>query len=293
MHIDVHIHRLHLQKQRARRIARILQHARIRPLQRAQKQLVPDRAVVDKQILRQRIGFVIRRQADEPRQFHPVALAFDLQRILRKLAPHDFRCPPEPCVKKIPVRRRQRNLLLFVNVKVKRHFGVRQRNAADNVRARPRLGAVRFQELQPRRRRKKQIPHLNPRPPGARTRPHLALRPAFDFQLPAVFRAFLPRRDFHLRHRGNRRQRLAAKPQKLHIEQIVRRQLGRRVPFHRQRQVFRIHAFAVVLNRNQRLAPGLERYLNPRRPRVQRVLHQLLDRRRRAFDNLARRNLVD
>ena len=79
----------------------------------------------------------------------------------------------------------------------------------------------------------------------------------------------------------------------MHVKQIIVRQFGRRVPLHRQRQIIGVHALAVIFYCNQSLAARLERYLNPPRARVQSILHQLFNRRRRPLNNLARRNLIN
>ena len=65
------------------------------------------------------------------------------------------------------------------------------------------------------------------------------------------------------------------------------------VALDRQRQFIRRHAGAVVDDRDQPLAAFLDGDVDARGPGIDRVLDQLLDRRCRALDDLARGDAVD
>ena len=57
-------------------------------------------------------------------------------------------------------------------------------------------------------------------------------------------------------------------------------------------QILRVHAGAIVGDRNELAASVLDGYCDLRRSRVDAVLHQLLDDARRALDHLARSDQV-
>ncbi len=88
-------------------------------------------------------------------------------------------------------------------------------------------------------------------------------------------------------------QRLAAKPERPNRRQIVGpRDLARRVTLDREPRVLRIHPFAVVLDAQRLLPAELDGDRNPPRARVERVLDELLDDRRRTLDDLAGGDLI-
>ena len=61
----------------------------------------------------------------------------------------------------------------------------------------------------------------------------------------------------------------------------------------REAQVRSTHPAAVVADRQMLDAASLQRHRDPRRPGVERVFDQFLQRRRRAFDDFAGGDLVD
>ena len=92
---------------------------------------------------------------------------------------------------------------------------------------------------------------------------------------------------------GNRRQRLAAEPERADPAQVLNvRQLAGRVGLKRQGQVVGGHPHAVVGDPDQIFAPALDAHVNPRRTRVDGVFEQLLDHARRPLHHLARGDLV-
>ena len=106
-------------------------------------------------------------------------------------------------------------------------------------------------------------------------------------------RAARARPQHEVRHRGDRRQRLAAEAERQDGRQIVGSpDLARRVPLDRQPRVLRLHPFAVVLDADLLLAAELDVDREPRRAGVDRVLDQLLDDRGRPLDDLAGGDLV-
>ena len=77
------------------------------------------------------------------------------------------------------------------------------------------------------------------------------------------------------------------------MQQIVIEQLGGGVAFDGERQFLGGHAAAVVLDGDEGTAAVADHDIDPRRSGVDGVLHQLLDDRRRPFDDLAGGNTVD
>ena len=77
------------------------------------------------------------------------------------------------------------------------------------------------------------------------------------------------------------------------MREIVLRQFRGAMAFDRQRQFRRHHAEAVINDRDQRLTTFPESDVDARRIGIDRILDQLLDRRCRALDDLARGDAVD
>ena len=64
------------------------------------------------------------------------------------------------------------------------------------------------------------------------------------------------------------------------------------MPLDGELRVLRPHALAVVLDANQLLAAELDGDRDPGRARIERVLDQLLDHRRRPLDDFSGGNLI-
>ena len=124
-----------------------------------------------------------------------------------------------------------------------------------------------------------------------RRRPDVA---AVDLDAPRVRRAGRARRERKARHRRDRRQRLAAKAERGdRIEIVDRRELRRRMPLYREQQVLALDARAVVRDAQAPDAAAFDIDVDLGGARVERVLEQLLQRRRGALDDLAGGDLVD
>ena len=106
--------------------------------------------------------------------------------------------------------------------------------------------------------------------------------------LPALARA-----HGQMRHRPDRGQRLAAEAQRGDIEEVLVAQLGGGVALDRQLEVGGAHARAVVGDADEREATGRRHHLDVGRPRIERVLDQLLDHAARPLDHLAGGDAVD
>ena len=96
-----------------------------------------------------------------------------------------------------------------------------------------------------------------------------------------------------MRHRGNRRQRLAAKPQRHNRREILGvPDLAGGVTFEGEPRVLRLHPFPVVLDAHLLLAAELDVDRQPARAGVDRVLDQLLDDGGWTLNHFTRGNLV-
>ena len=152
----------------------------------------------------------------------------------------------------------------------------------------------RFQKLLPRGSVEKQILDEHRRSQRATLRFDQLISAAVQSNERAEFVALQSSPHRKLRHRGNRRQRLAAKTERRNALQLgSRREFARGVRSNCETRVFSIHANAVIRHFDVRLAAVDNFDINASRLRVDGVFDQLFDNRRRTLDNLARRNLVN
>ena len=114
-----------------------------------------------------------------------------------------------------------------------------------------------------------------------------------DVERKGVLLATRPADDAQPAHAGERGQRLAAKAEQGDPDQLVVVELGGGVALHRQRQLVRRDAAAIVGDRDQRSPAAAQLHRDPRRPGIDRVLDQLLDRGRRPLDHLTGGDPVD
>src|SRR5690606_27608131 len=170
----------------------------------------------------------------------------------------------------------------------------REREAAhDGVDVR-RLRAGRAHELTPGRSVVEEIPHLDGRAARVRGRTHVAELPAVRGDTKAAVGPGRPRRQDEARYRRDARQRLAAEPHRdERLEIVERRDLARRVPGQRERQLVRLDARAVVAHADQPGAAVLDLDVDTPCAGVERVLDELLHDGRGPLDHLAGGDLID
>ena len=151
------------------------------------------------------------------------------------------------------------------------------------------LGPRRLEELAPGGDPGEEAAHRDGRARGARGRPLLEPLAALDDDARAGVAAARPRHQFDPRHGADRGQRLAAEAERPHGVQVgAVLDLARRVAGEGQRGVLGRHPRAVVGDGDEVDPPRLEVDLDPPRPRVEGVVEQLADDRRRPLDDLAR-----
>ncbi len=171
---------------------------------------------------------------------------------------------------------------------------MRERDAPERFLAMAPFGRLGAQEFPARRRVVVELLHGHRRAGGERRRRRRADVAAFDLDPPRVRLAGRARREREARHRGDRRQRLAAKAERGDRFEIVDgRELRRRVTRDRERELLALDAAAVVGDADALDAAAGEIDVDLRRARIERVLEQLLQRRGRPLDDLAGGDLVD
>jgi hypothetical protein len=167
----------------------------------------------------------------------------------------------------------------------------RQRMAAHRLHAVRELGGLALEELAPRRRREKQLAHLDAGAGGARRGREFAragLEPL------SVRRVGGAAGDGELGHRGDRRQRFAAETHRGDLLQVVQRgDLARRVAAQRERQLGGGNAHTVVLDLDGADAAARQAYDDLGGAGVQRVVDQFPHHRGRPLDHLAGGDLAD
>ncbi|PRQ02505.1 hypothetical protein ENSA5_22360 [Enhygromyxa salina] len=171
--------------------------------------------------------------------------------------------------------------------------GVDQRRPGDRVDAVPDLGRLAAQKFAPRGHAREQVRDLDLGPEGHPDRLDRRLLPGARAEPMADGQSGEPAADLDPRDRGDRGERLAAKAERVDLDQILgRAQLRGRVAGDRQDQILAMDAVAIVDHPDALAPAGLELDLDPRGPRVDRVLDQLLDDRARPLDDLAGRDLI-
>ena len=168
-----------------------------------------------------------------------------------------------------------------------------QRSALDDVGDGLGLAAVGFQELEPGGRGGEEIARLDPRAERLAAGLDRAFRPVLDDEPEARRRARGPRADFEPRHRGDRRQRLAAEAEGHDRGQVAVGDFRGRMALDGKLEIRFVHAAPVVGNADEPPPARLDRDLDMARAGVERVLDELLDRRGRPLDHFARGDAVN
>ena len=157
----------------------------------------------------------------------------------------------------------------------------------------PQLGLVRLEELAPNRHIVKKVLHPYVRTLRALARllvQHLRTR-YLQPRAHLIFRA--ARAYLHLRHGAYTRQGFPAKTHRAKCKQIGSLAYLRcRMPLKRHPNIRLAHPLPVVHHLKQRPPRIAHHHLYPVRTRVQTVLHQLFQTRRRTLDNLSRGYLI-
>jgi hypothetical protein len=170
--------------------------------------------------------------------------------------------------------------------------GMRHGKAPHHVERVAELDPLVLQKLEACRRGIEEIAHLDARAERRAGRLDRADLPGLHGDAVRAVGAARTAHDGKPRHRTDRRQRLAAEAEEADINEVVACELGSRVALDGEPEIIRSHAGAIVAHRDQRTAAVTQGGIDPPRAGVDGVLHQLLQRRRRAFHHLARGDAV-
>ncbi|CAB3623672.1 hypothetical protein LMG26845_00001 [Achromobacter insuavis] len=166
-----------------------------------------------------------------------------------------------------------------------------QGDALHGVDAVAELGGFGTQELAARRHRVEQLAHVHG---GARRARGGGDLHAAGLDLPGMLAVARARDDGHLRHRGDRGQRLAAEAHGRDRFQLVQvADLAGGVARQRQRQFFRWNAAAVVGHGDAADAAALQAHFDRAPAGVDGVLEDFLEHRGGSLDHFARGDLAD
>ena len=175
----------------------------------------------------------------------------------------------------------------------KAYTRMRDRKPLDDIGDGLALGALAFQEFQPRRDAGKEIAHFDACPFYARTGTDCTFLAKGHRNARAMRRFRRPRFDQKLCHRADRGQRLTPKAERGDSREVAVRQFRRRVAVDAEREIVGRHPMAVVADADQPPPASLDHDFDPRRAGVERVLDEFLHRRGGTLDDLARGDAID
>ncbi len=266
------------------------QHVAVGHLHRMGDAAVAHRATIDVEVLLVGTGARVMRLRDPAMQAQAGTAVVHAQRLLCEVLAQGL----AQARIRVQVARLVAPRWLAVVRDAQLHVRARQRQRTQPLLDVAQFGALGTQKLAPGRHVVEQLANLDQRARRQRARLHLADLAAFDLQGSAVFVAGTARGQGEAADRGDRRQRLAAEPQRAHRFQVVQRgDLAGRVPRDGQRQFLRRDAAAVVADADQAHTTFFQIDVDAVRAGVQRVLHQFLDHRGRPLDHFAGSDLVD
>ena len=264
------------------------QHIGIGAAHCARQQLVLDRAAIDEKVLVVGHAAIVGRQPRNAGQVRIPAHGIDRHAVFCQFARN------KPCH-----AAGQRFIALHrdhpapIVLQHEADVGPRHCEAAHNILTRRPFGARRAQELAPRRYFAEEVLHPDARSRWKRGGSVIFKHTMIDHPLPALLGAMRTALDRQPRDRSDRRQGFATETQRRHQFNMFVGQLGRGVPFKRQRHLVGRHAAAIVGHLDQVQPARGKTHGDLRRPRVDRILDQFLERRCRALDHLACGDAID
>ena len=175
-----------------------------------------------------------------------------------------------------------------------RDIRIRERHAHDRLLNVPELRLRTLEELPARRHVKEDIADFDRRSDRAPFRENLAARAPVAAYFRALAALRRPAYERQVADLGDRRERLAAKAERMNPKEVVRlAQFARRVRRERQNELVGRYAAPVVDYLNRLDSALLDFDLDARRARVDRILDELLNDVGGPFDHFARRDLIN
>ena len=233
MHVHVDLVRRQVEEQSEHRIAALRHEVAVGSAHRADQQLVAHRPPVDHEIKLERIRPVERRQTRKSLKRHPTPRDAQGERIGRERLAENARQPRERVIDQ-PCRagfEPQTDAVLAP--KAEADLGLGEREPLDHIGNCRGLGALRFHEFEPGGRRVEQVAHLDPRAAGKRRGLQRGLASRIDGDLVSLGSTRGAACNGKPGDRADRGQRLAAEAERHDAFEIVARELGRCVAFHR------------------------------------------------------------
>ena len=290
--VYVHTRRVDLEIQHVCGLAPVKEHVAIGEAHRACDQLVAQRPAVQEEMLLIGLAARVRGKPEPAREPHTRAIVIEPHR-LRDEVLAEYRRDTRIA---LAIRNRRRVIRKQALAAAEPECNVEagERSALDEPLHLCELGPLGAQELAARGYVEEELAHLDRRALGVRrwrgTREH-SVRGCYGV---AGLRASRTGDESDTRHRGDRGQRFAAEPERAHRLQVLdARKLARRVMRKRELELIARDPGAVVAHAAKRDASGLDFDLDAARVGIQAVLDQLLHHRRRPFDDLAGRDLVN
>ncbi len=266
MDIDVHMPRIEHEPQCVGRLAVVMQHVPVRLAQRVHHHAIPDEAAVDEHVLARHLRCVCGLHREAPDTERP-GLCIDRRGALDERRAEQRGDPRSPSVRLQPLHQPPVVLQREADVRIG------ERDAAERLVAMAPLGRFGAQKLPPRGGVEIELLHGHGRAGRNRRRCRRTDIAAVDLDAPCVRRCRRARRKRKPRHRRHRRQRLAAKAQRRDgVEIVRRRELRRRMPLHRERQLVAGYPCAVVGHTDAPDAATLEIHVDLGRARIERIL---------------------
>ena len=286
--VDVDLFRRKLQKQRQHGMAIARQHIRIGPTHRPDQQAVLHRATIDEQVLVIGQPAIEGRQPSNAGQPRRSARQIDHHAVIRQLARNDLRHPRRQIIG-WPHRQRPAAIMF------QRKPDLRPRHCQPphHIEASRIFAPLRPQEFATHRDFAEQVFHPDTSAGRQRSGAFGDQKPVINHTVPAFASPMLPTFHRKPRNTGNRGQGLTTEAKRNNLLNRVAGQLRRRVALQRQRNIRRAHPAAIINYFQCLQAATTQLYGDLTRARIDRVLDQFLERRRRTLNHFARCNAVD
>ena len=220
MNVDVDLARVERDEQHHQRVTIARQIVGVSPAHRADEKLVAHRPAVDEQILAERIGARERRQRGKAFDDDAVALGANLHGVGAKVGAKHIAEPRQPSGRAGQRRGKAHRRALLAG---ERESDVRaaHREPPHHLAHRFGFGAVEFEEFEPRRGGIEQVAHFDAGTLPQRRWLYFGFDPGIDFDGPGMRLAGVARRDRKPRYGADRRQGLAAEPQRADRDEIL------------------------------------------------------------------------
>ena len=220
MNIDIHLARIERHEQRHERVAVARQIVGVSGAHGSDEKLVAHRPAVDEQILAKRVGARERRQGGKAFDDDTVTLGADLDGIGAKVGAEHI-AEPRQAAGRAGQRRGEAYRRALLAGEREGNFWTAHGKSAHHLAHRFGFSAVELEEFEPRRRGVEQIAHLDAGALPQRRRLDVGFGAGIDFDRPGMRLAGVARRDRKPGHGTDRRQGLAAEPERADRDQIL------------------------------------------------------------------------